>query len=115
MDNPNPNQNNGYSYNQPYDQANHGYYQQVNFSSKDHVAAGLLAIFFGWLGIHKFYLGYNDAGFTMLALTVLGSLVTFGVAAAVMEVVSIIEGVIYLSKSQTEFEREYVFARREWF
>ena len=35
---------------------------------KDHVAAGLLAIFLGVFGVHKFYLGCNQAGFIMLAV-----------------------------------------------
>lgn len=30
----------------------------VSVGGKSKVAAGLLAIFLGWLGIHKFYLGY---------------------------------------------------------
>ena len=84
-------------------------------SSKDHVAAALLAIFLGSLGIHKFYLGYNQAGFIMLAVTVLGSIITFGIAAGVMGVIAIIEGIIYLVKSQSDFERTYVYAQRDWF
>lgn len=82
---------------------------------KDHVGAGLLAIFVGPLGIHKFYLGYNDAGFITLAITVVGSICTLGVAAGVMWVISVIEGIIYLSKSQTEFESIYLLHKREWF
>ncbi|WP_139651741.1 TM2 domain-containing protein [Raoultibacter phocaeensis] len=94
------------------------YYQQPYapvVSSKDHVAAGLLAIFLGSLGIHKFYLGYNTAGFIMLAVTILGGLFTFGLAAAVMGVIAFIEGILYLIKSQSEFEQIYVFNKREWF
>lgn len=83
--------------------------------SKDHVAAGLLAIFLGPLGIHKFYLGYNTAGFIMLALTILGSLFTLGIAAVAMAVISIVEGITYLTKSQTEFEHIYVLDKKEWF
>ena len=90
-------------------------YAQPIANSKDHVAAGLLAIFLGSLGIHKFYLGYNTSGFVMLALTILGSLFTFGIAAVAMAVVGIIEGIIYLVKSQTEFEQIYVFDKKEWF
>ncbi|MEG0146971.1 MAG: NINE protein, partial [Raoultibacter sp.] len=60
------------------------YYQPQYVQTKDHVAAGLLAIFLGSLGIHKFYLGYNTAGFIMLAVTTIGSLLTFGLAGAVM-------------------------------
>lgn len=85
------------------------------FGAKDHVVAGLLAIFLGALGIHKFYLGYNKAAFITLAVTVLGSIFTFGLAANVMWIIAIIEGIIYLSKSQTEFEQLYVFSSKEWF
>lgn len=92
------------------------YYQYAPVvASKDHVAAGLLAIFLGSLGIHKFYLGYNTAGFIMLAVTILGGLITLGLAAAVMGVIAFIEGILYLVKSQTEFEQIYVFNKREWF
>lgn len=90
-------------------------YTYPGATSKDHVAAGLLAIFLGALGIHKFYLGYNTAGFIMLAITVLGSIPTFGLAAAVMGVIAIIEGILYLVKPQSEFETTYVFNKREWF
>ena len=82
---------------------------------KDHIAAGLLAIFLGVFGVHKFYLGYNQTAFIMLAASIVGSLFTFGLAAAVIEVISIIEGVIYLTKSQTEFDELYVKNKREWF
>ena len=83
--------------------------------SKSHVAAGLLAIFLGIFGVHKFYLGYNKAGFIMLAVTVLGSVFTLGIAGAVIQVISLIEGVMYLAKSQPGFDEVYVFNEREWF
>lgn len=101
---------------QPYGQqpyAPPSYSQPV--ATKDHVAAGLLAIFLGVFGVHKFYLGYNTAGFVMLAVTILGSLLTFGLAATVMWIISIIEGVIYLVKSQSEFDAVYVARKKEWF
>lgn len=102
--------------NQPYGQPyNQPYGRPV--AAKDHVAAALLAIIpiLGCLGVHKFYLGYNQAGFIMLAVTVLGSLFTFGLAAIVMEFIAFIEGIIYLLKSQQEFDSIYVYNRREWF
>ncbi len=83
--------------------------------TKDHVAAGLLAIFLGVFGVHKFYLGYNTAGFIMLAVTILGSIFTFGLAAGVMWVIALIEGIIYLVKSQSEFDAVYVANKKEWF
>lgn len=97
-------------YNQPYGQP---YGRPV--AAKDHIAAALLAIFLGCLGVHKFYLGYNQAGFIMLAVTILGSLFTFGLALLVMEVIAFIEGVIYLTKSQQEFDSIYVYGHKEWF
>ena len=39
---------------------------------KSKVAAGLLGIFLGGLGIHNFYLGYNSKALTQLLLTVIG-------------------------------------------
>ena len=82
--------------------------------AKDHVAAGLLAIFLGMFGVHKFYLGYNNAGFIMLAVTVIGGIVTLTVASLIVWVIAIVEGFIYLLQSQTEFERTYVVSHREW-
>lgn len=83
--------------------------------TKDHVAAGLLAIFLGVFGVHKFYLGYNTSGFIMLAVTILGSIFTIGLAAGVMWVIALIEGIIYLAKSQSEFDAIYVANKKEWF
>lgn len=82
---------------------------------KDHVVAGLLAIFLGIFGVHKFYLGCNQAGFTMMAVSIIGGILTFGLAAAVIGVIALIEGVIYLTKSQTEFDQAYVLCQRDWF
>lgn len=86
----------------------------AGYETKDHVAAGLLALFLGTLGIHKFYLGYNTAGFIMLAITILGGLF-LGLGAFAMLVVSVIEGIIYLTKSQSEFEQAYLLQERQWF
>ena len=84
-------------------------------SSRDHVAAGLLAIFLGCFGVHKFYLGYNTQGFIMLAVSLVGGLFSFGLVTGVIWVIALIEGVIYLTKSQSDFERIYVQGSREWF
>ena len=90
-------------------------YQQPLVHTKDHVAAGLLAIFLGVFGVHKFYLGYHTTGFIMLGVTILGSLLTIGIAAGVVWLIGVIEGIIYLTKSQSEFEQLYVFSKREMF
>jgi TM2 domain-containing membrane protein YozV len=76
--------------------------------SEKKVAAGLLAIFLGAFGIHKFYLGYTTAGIIMLVV----SLFSCG---TVMGVIGFIEGVIYLSKTDDDFVATYVTGRKEWF
>lgn len=99
-------------------QAQYGYQQPCvapAVGEKDHVAAGLLALFLGWLGVHKFYLGYNTSGFIMLGTSILGGILTLSVASWAIWVIAIVEGIFYLSKSQTEFEQMYVINKREWF
>ena len=99
-------------------QAQYGYQQPYvapTVGEKDHVAAGLLALFLGWLGVHKFYLGYNTSGFIMLGTSILGGILTLSVASWAIWVIAIVEGIFYLSKSQSEFEQMYVINKREWF
>ena len=83
--------------------------------SKSKVAAGLLAIFLGSLGVHKFYLGFTKAGLIMLAVSVIGSFFTAGVATLATAVIGFIEGIIYLTKSDEEFNSTYVVRKKEWF
>ena len=88
-----------------------------NASSK--VAAGLLGIFLGWLGIHKFYLGYTKEGIVMLVISLVGiplCLILIGYPMIwAMSIIGIIEGIIYLTKSDEEFERLYIQGRKGWF
>jgi len=79
------------------------------------MAAGLLGIFLGWLGIHKFYLGYQKEGLIMLLVSVVGGMVTCGVATGAISIIGLIEGIIYLTKSDEEFAQIYVSGRRGWF
>lgn len=99
----------------PYTPYSQTYYQQPVVRTKDHVAAGLLGIFLGTFGIHKFYLGYNTAGLIMLGVSILGGLLSLGLASMVVWLIGLIEGIIYLVKSQGEFEQVYVFGKRGWF
>jgi TM2 domain-containing membrane protein YozV/DNA-directed RNA polymerase subunit RPC12/RpoP len=80
-------------------------------ASSKKMAAGICALLIGSLGVHKFILGYTTAGVIMLLV----SLLTCGIGAAVMHVISIIEGVIYLTKSDEEFHRIYLVEGKEWF
>ena len=69
------------------------------------VVAGILAILLGGFGVHKFYLGYTKEGVIQLLL----SLVCIG------GIIGIIEGIIYLTKSDAEFAATYVTGRKGWF
>ena len=79
------------------------------------LVAGILAILLGSLGIHKFYLGYTKEGVILLAATLILGGVTCGVGASVPAVVALIEGILYLVKSDAEFEATYVTGRKPWF
>jgi TM2 domain-containing membrane protein YozV len=75
------------------------------------IPAGICGILLGSLGIHKFILGYTGAGLVMLLVTIL----TCGIAGVVMHLIGLIEGIVYLCKSDAEFVRIYVDGRKEWF
>jgi len=71
------------------------------------VLAGVLGILLGSLGIHKFILGYTKEGIIQIAIT----LVTCGAGG----IIGFIEGIIYLTKSDEEFERIYIANKKGWF
>lgn len=73
--------------------------------------AGLCGIFLGGFGVHKFILGYNTEGIIMLC----ASLFTCGAGYPIMHVIGIIEGIIYLTKSDQEFVQTYVENQKGWF
>jgi len=75
------------------------------------VAAAICAILLGWLGIHKFILGLTTPGVIMLLV----SLLTCGLGAVVMSVIGLVEGIIYLTKSDEDFYQTYVVEKKEWF
>lgn len=71
------------------------------------VVAGILGILLGGLGAHKFYLGYTTPGIIQLVVSV----VTCGAGG----IIGLIEGIIYLTKSDEEFIRTYQEGKKEWF
>ncbi|HNQ73300.1 MAG TPA: TM2 domain-containing protein [Verrucomicrobiota bacterium] len=75
------------------------------------IPAGICGILIGALGIHKFILGYTGTGLIMLLVSVL----TCGMAAPVIGLIGLIEGIIYLTKADDEFVQIYVQNRKEWF
>jgi TM2 domain-containing membrane protein YozV len=86
--------------------------------TKNKTAAGLLAIFLGSFGIHKFYLGYTGPGLVFLLVNTIGWVVTIfflGIPNIALGFIALIEGIIYLTKSDEEFEQTYIVDKRPWF
>lgn len=81
-----------------------------DFSGKK-IAAGVCGILFGCFGIHKFILGLNTPGVIMLLVTVL----TCGAGSIVMSPIGLIEGILYLTKSDEDFYQTYAIEKRGWF
>lgn len=71
------------------------------------VIAGVLGILVGGLGIHKFILGYTTEGIIQIAITV----ITCGAGS----IVGLVEGIIYLTKSDEDFVRTYIQNKKGWF
>lgn len=81
---------------------------------KSKIAAALLAFFLGAFGIHKFYLGCNSAGVIMLVLFLVG-FVLLGLPSLIIGVIAFIEFIIYIVKSDEDFQRIYVDNKKCWF
>lgn len=79
------------------------------------VAAGICGILLGGLGVHKFILGYTVEGIIMLAVTLGVGLFTCGISSIAMGVIGLVEGIIYLTKSDEDFSRTYIQNKRGWF
>ena len=69
------------------------------------VLAGVLAILLGSLGIHKFVLGMTGAGIIMLLIGCTG----------ISGIIGLIEGIIYLTKSDEDFIQTYQIGKKAWF
>jgi len=67
-------------------------------SRKSKIASGLLGIFLGCLGVHRFYLGYTGWGFVQLCLTLL----TCGYGTAITGPWGLIEGILCLTGSMRD-------------
>lgn len=69
------------------------------------MVAGILAILLGGLGVHKFYLGNTTAGIIQIVLS------CFFIGG----IIGLIEGIIYLTKSDEDFEQIYLIDKKAWF
>ena len=114
----------------------------VSRKRKSKVVAGILALIFGGLGIHKFYLGHTTEGIIHLLIFYIGMLPLFPIfmeliiqedifpqavlffivitlpifiGTLAISIIAIIEGIIYLIKSDENFNQTYVIGQKKWF
>ena len=117
-----------------------GALEGVMGSEKTKVVAGLLGIFLGWAGVHKFYLGIKrpatiqlavGGGGLVLALIVANIFLALGIfgigvfialllyavgyiALMAAGILGLVEGIIYLTKSDEDFQSIYVTGQKQW-
>ncbi|CAN5524265.1 hypothetical protein BH10ACI3_BH10ACI3_23930 [soil metagenome] len=100
--------------------------QQVNYGGKPvgadkKIAAGICGILLGGFGVHKFVLGYQNEGIIMLSAYLIGlvlTIITCGAGVFIplaVGIVGLVEGIIYLTKSDEEFSQTYVVNKKPWF
>ena len=78
-----------------------------NYKSEKKLAAGLLGILLGTFGANKFFLGYTQEGIIQIVVNIC----TCGIAT----VIPLIEGIIYLTMSDQQFDQTYVQNKKAWF
>lgn len=93
-----------YGYNNPDPNQNFG---KSPYRSQKKLAAGLLGILLGAFGANKFYLGYINQGIIQIVLNI----VTCGIAT----VIPLIEGILYLTMSDEQFDQTYLQNKKAWF
>ena len=71
------------------------------------IVAGVLGILLGGFGVHRFYLGDVTGGILRILIT----LVTCGAG----HIIGLIEGIIYLTKSDQDFVETYINQKKAWF
>lgn len=84
------------------------------------ILVGILAIVLGAFGVHKFILGYRTPAFIMLGVSIAGlvsgCIMIFPIVVVwAMAIVGLVEGIIYLTKSDAEFKAMYLDGTKEWF
>jgi len=87
----------------------------ISNQSSKRVVAGILAIILGSLGIHKFILGYTKEGIIILLITFVVGLFTCFLSTWAIGIITLIEGIIYLTKSDEAFIQTYQINKKGWF
>ena len=86
------------------------------------IIAGITAILVGTFGVNKFLLGYNKEGiYYLVANLVILPIISFVTCGAgfglysLTYLIPIIEGIIYITKSDEEFINTYQVNKKPWF
>lgn len=82
--------------------------EQKPIQDNKKIACGILAILLGPFGIHKFILGYTNEGLITLGLSVIS-------CGIITSFTGLIEGIVYLTKSDEEFFQTYQVNKKGWF
>jgi TM2 domain-containing membrane protein YozV len=89
--------------------------QQYYTVRKDKVTAGLLALLLGGTGAHHFYLGNPGIGVAYLLVWLSGALMSFIYIGLlwvwIPGIFALIDGIMYLTKPEDQFQRNY----HNWF
>ena len=72
-------------------------------------AVGLSLVGLGWIGTHKFMLGYQSAGLISILLSLLC------LPMVLFNILSLVEGIIYLTRSDEVFYQRYILNEKNWF
>ena len=91
------------------------YAQPYQQQASQKLPAGLCGLLLGSLGVHKFILGYTTEGIIMLVSSILGGMLTCGISTMIMHVIGLVEGIIYLTKTDADFVDTYVVRKKGWF
>ncbi len=75
------------------------------------VAIVLGACGLGWIGVHKFMMGKSNPGM----ISLFGSVCTCFIAAPIFSIFSLVEGIIYMTKSDEQWYHEYIIGGKDWF
>ncbi len=101
------------------DEFKEGWNEVTNKGENKKMLAGILGIVLGGFGAHKFVLGYNKEGFILLGILLISfPLMCVIVGAFTMYIpilIGLIEGIIYLTKSDEEFYETYQANKKPWF
>lgn len=84
--------------------------QGLEWTHKLRILSGWCALLLGAFGLHKYILGRNTQGTIVLVATI----ATCGIAAPVLWILGLVEGIVYLTRTNEQFHRQYVVKKKGW-